>query len=620
MKNFFLLILPFLLLFSYGCSRRINLHSPDGKLKVEIRPGGESADSAVVSFTLKLQGKKVLLSSPLIIERRESGRFTGVNFIRMETEIVRNEWINNFGERKIVPDNYNQLRLYLMAGGTMINVICRAGNEGFAFYYEFPEQEGRDSVAISAENTIFRFESDHMAWSAPRAQAMYRKVPLSMIDKGCERPLVIEADTTLFLALGEAALTDYPRMKFDPDSSGGISIRSRLDGDAVHMIPFRSPWRYVMAGTSPGDLVEKNYFILNLNDPSEITDAGWIKPGKVLRDVTLTTEGGIASVDFTSSHGMQYVEFDAGWYGPENDERSDATAVNLDPARSKGPLDLHKVIEYAASRDIGVLLYVNRRALERQIDTILPLFSDWGVKGIKFGFVQVGNQKVTSWLHQAVKKAAAYKMVVDIHDEYRPTGFSRTYPNLLTQEGIRGDEESPANSHTLITMFTRMIAGAGDNTICYYNDRVEKKMGSHASQLAKAVCIFSPLQFLYWYDRPGNIGNEPELEFFNNVPTVWDETKVLHGRIGEYGIIARRRGTEWFIGGINGDKPVNLGIDFSFLEAGKKYSAKIYSDDSGVDTRTHVKIDSLSIDQSTEYIARLNPNNGIAIHVKPAIE
>ena len=134
-------------------------------------------------------------------------------------------------------------------------------------------------------------------------------------------------------------------------------------------------------------------------------------------------------------------------------------------------------------------------------------------------------------------------------------------------EGIRGDEESPANSHTLITMFTRMLAGQGDNTICYYNERVDNKMGSHASQLAKAVCIFSPLQFLYWYDKAspslekkdglwGNtnyIGDEPELEFFDNVPTVWDETKVLYAKIGEYGVIARKKGDEWFIGGINGD-------------------------------------------------------------------
>jgi alpha-glucosidase len=608
-------VLLLLLLLSAGCSRKLKLTSPDGRLKMEIRPGGGRADSSVASFTLKYDRKIILLPSPLFIITEKSQKADGINLIRIETESINRNWINNFGEKKDVPEAYNQLKLYLMSNGMMINVICRAYNEGVALAYEFPEQEGRDSISVSSENMYFRFTAGHMAWSAPRAQAMYSHVPLTAITEGCERPLVIEADSNLYLAMGEAALVDYPRMKFDPDSLSHFSVKSRLDGPAKRAVPFRSPWRYIMTGNSPGDLLEKNYFLLNLNDPSEISDESWIKPGKVLREVTLTTEGGKAAVDFTSGHGMQYIEFDAGWYGPEYNDASDARAVNLDPARSKGPLDLREVISYANSNDIGVLLYVNRRALERQIDTLLPIYKEWGVKGIKFGFVQVGSQEVTSWLHESVRKAAAYNMVVDIHDEYRPTGYSRTYPNLLTQEGIRGDEESPANSHTLITMFTRMIAGAGDNTICYYNDRVEKKMGSHASQLAKAVCIFSPLQFLYWYDRAANIGDEPELEFFNNVPTVWDETRVLHGRIGEYGVIARRSGNDWFIGGINGESGITLDLKFDFLEPGRNYTAKIYTDDPAVQTRTHVKVDSIEVSGNSVYKASLKPNNGIAIHI-----
>ncbi|HBE43393.1 MAG TPA: alpha-glucosidase, partial [Bacteroidales bacterium] len=251
-----------------------------------------------------------------------------------------------------------------------------------------------------------------------------------------------------------------------------------------------------------------------------------------------------------------------------------------------------------------------------------------------FGFVQVGTQEVTAWMHNAIKKCADYRIVVDVHDEYRPTGFSRTYPNFLTQEGIRGDEESPPNSHTLITMFTRMLAGAGDNTICYYDNRVSAKMGSHASQLAKAVCIFSPLQFLYWYDRPvpspdkkselwgkpNILGDEPELEFFDNVPTVWDETRVLHAAIGEYGIIARRKGNEWFIGGINGIHKKSFDIKFSFLEPGIKYRASVYSDDPSVNTRTHVRIDRIEIDWNNVLPVVLDPNKGFAMHIRPEVE
>lgn len=616
MKNH-ISILLLALFFTLSCSTdNFIVKSPDESLVLKITPGSDR-DSSVFSFELNLSELKLLLPSSFYLKTQDGIDFRNADVISIETSAKNETWVNNFGEKKIIPDNYNEMTIHMRDDSLLFDLVFRAYNEGVAFSYKFPSISPGDTMIITDENVLFRFTSDHLSWSAPRAQALYSHVPVSRIDKGCERPLVVEKDSTVMMALGEAALTDYPRMKFDPDSSGGYSVKSRLDDPAVKTSSFQSPWRYVLTGKNAGDLLEKNYMLLNLNEPSAITDESWIKPGKVLREITLTTPGGKAAVDFTASHGLQYVEFDAGWYGPENNDASDARSVNVDPARSKGPLDLRAVIRYAASKNIGILLYVNRRALERQLDSLLPIYSDWGVKGIKFGFVRVGTQDVTSWLHESVKKAAEYRMVVDVHDEYRPTGFSRTYPNFLTQEGIRGDEESPANSHTLITMFTRMIAGAGDNTVCYYNDRVEKKMGSHASQLAKTVCIFSPLQFLYWYDRAAEIGNEPELEFFSNVPTVWDETKVLHAEIGEYGVIARKKGDDWFIGGINGENPVSLDIDFSFLDEGKNYSAKIYSDDPSVPTKTHVRIDSLSIDKTFTYKAKLESNNGIAFHISP---
>jgi alpha-glucosidase len=612
-------ILAFSIVALTSCtSRNINLKSPDGNLNLEIRPGGSGKDSAVAEISIKRGKKVVLLASPLFIKPEESNISRKIKLIRFETETISNTWNNNLGERKTVPDNYNQMKIYLSGGDFKVNLILRAYNEGIAFKWELPATDSLSKMTVDDEKILFRFPSDYKTWSAARAQAKYSAVPLSKIEKGAERPLVIEVDSTMTIALGEAALVDFPRMKFEADSSAGVAVRSILHEKAVSLVPARSPWRYVMVGNDPGDLLEKNYFLLNLNDPCEIKDVSWIKPGKVIREVTLTTAGGKEAVDFTSSHNMQYIEFDAGWYGPENNDASDAKSVNVDPARSKGPLNLQEVINYAKSKNIGVLLYVNRKALERQIDTLLPIYQGWGVSGLKFGFVQVGTQSATSWLHESIKKAAAYNMIVDVHDEYRPTGFSRTYPNFLTQEGIRGDEESPENTHTLITMFTRLIAGPGDNTICYYNERVDKKMGSHASQLAKAVCLFSPLQFLYWYDRAINVGSEPELEFFNDVPTVWDETKVLYGKIGEYGMIARKKGDEWFIGGINGTVPRTLNINFNFLDGGKKYTAKIYSDDPGINSATHVKTDSISVDSKTIYPANLKANNGIALHLIPA--
>jgi alpha-glucosidase len=554
--------------------------------------------------------------------------------IKVEKEHYQNSWINDFGERKVIPDNYTQVKIFLESNGLKLNFIFRAYNEGIAFLYEFPELPGNnraENIIITDEEIGYRFPSDYPAWSAPRAQAQYTKVPISEINEGCERPLVIEIDSALIIALTEAKLVNYARMKYYTDTSSGNSIRSRLDGEVIRSVPFQSPWRVILIGKDPGNLLEKNYLILNLNDPNKIDDVSWIRPGKVLREVTLTTAGAKAAIDFTSSHNMQYVEFDAGWYGPENSNLSDARAVNVDPARSKGPLDLQEVIRYAKTKGIDILLYVNRKALERQIDTLLPLYKSWGIAGIKFGFVQVGTQDATWWLHESIRKAAEYELVADVHDEYRPTGFSRTYPNFLTMEGIRGDEESPSNSHTLTTMFTRMLAGQGDNTICYFNERVENKMGSHASQLAKAVCIFSPLQFLYWYDKAAPdlekndglwgstnyIGNEPELEFFDNVPTVWDETRVLYARIGEYGVIARRKGDQWFIGGINGTQESTFILDFSFLNPNIRYMASVYTDDPAIDTRTHVKIERIEIVRNSVYTLKVRADNGFAMHITP---
>jgi alpha-glucosidase len=615
-----------------GCSgtEKTVVRSPDGKIRFIISTSLTGTDEKIPFIRLKSGNKTILKNSPVELKSNLTAK-NEYSLTRVEKTTVNSTWENSFGERRDIIDHYNQVKLFFNNKGLNINLICRAYNEGVALAFEVPEQQGRDSLTISDERFLFRFAEDHMSWSAPRAQALYKRVPLSQIDQGCERPLVIEIDSSLVIALAEAKLVDYARMKFEADSTKGTGVITRLGGKVHKTLPFQSPWRVVMIGKNAGDLLEKNYLLLNLNDPCEIADVSWIKPGKALREVTLTTIGAKAAIDFTSSHNMQYVEFDAGWYGPENNDASDAREVNLDPARSKGPLDLKEVISYAKSKGIDILLYVNRRALEKQLDDLLPIYKEWGVAGIKFGFVQVGTQDATRWLHESIKKVADYKMVADVHDEYRPTGFSRTYPNFLTMEGIRGDEESPSNTHTLITMFTRMLAGQGDNTICYYNERVDKKMGSHASQLAKAVCIFSPLQFLYWYDKAAPdlekndglwgttnyIGSEPELEFFDNVPTVWDETKVLHAKIGEYGVIARKKGEEWFIGGINGGGERELKIDFSFLDQGIRYSLSIYSDDPSVDTRTHVRIDRMNVDRSENYIASLRTNNGFAMHLTP---
>jgi alpha-glucosidase len=631
-----LLILAAMSTIAWTCSmaHAVEVKSPDGRvvLSLEVKDFEGAASCPVYSVTYR--GKVIIAPSRLGLALATAPLAEGLQIARQTESSVDAQWKPVYGERSTIRNHYNEVVVELQeqsAPKRFLFLALRAYDEGAAFCYTLSRQPGLENVTIARELTEFRFPTDFNAWATYTAQGVYTSVPISQIQRGCERPLVVQVADDMYAAVAEARLVDYARMKLSPLASVPHSLIADLGSEVSSSLSLRMPWRVIMLADSPGQLLERNDLLLNLNDACAIEDTSWIKPGKVIREVTLTTVGGKACVDFAVEHNLQYVEFDAGWYGPENDDASDARGVHLDPKRSKGPLDLQEVIRYAGERGIGIVLYVNHKALERQLDELLPLYQSWGVKGLKFGFVNVGTQKWTSWMHGAIRKAAAHQLMIDVHDEYRPTGWSRTYPNFMTQEGIRGDEERQPNSMSLTTLFTRMLAGAGDNTICYYDQRVDLQ-ATHAYQLAKAVCFYSPWQFLYWYDRPfvsrevtgrapdarNVIGDEPELEFFDDCPTVWDDTKVLHGRIGEYAVIARRRGDNWFLGGMNSDEPCSFDIPLQFLDAGRQYTAHIYSDDPTVPTRTCVKIERRTVDRGTVLKVALPTRGGQAIRFVPS--
>ena len=611
------------------------LKSPDGNVIVEFDLKDIGEQQNCPTYTVTYNDRLVIADSHLGLAIKGAGPLeAGFDIVEVSRTSHDSTYSPVYAERKTIRDHYNQLVADLKEihpPHRRLRLTFRAYNEGAAFCYILPQQDALKSFVISAEKTQFRFTGDHTAYAVYSAQGKYSKVPLSKIKNNCERPLTVQIDKGLYASVAEARLVDYARMRLSPEQGRPLTLVSSLHSEVYAAAPLTTPWRVILLGRTPGELLERNYLMLNLNEPCAIEEPSWIKPGKVIREVTLTTTGGKACVDFAVEHNLQYVEFDTGWYGHEYSDDSDATTISVNPKRPKGPLDLHQVIEYAKQRGIGIILYVNRRALERQLDEILPLYEKWGIKGVKYGFVQVGSQRWTAWLHEAVRKAARHHLMVDIHDEYRPTGYSRTYPNLMTQEGIRGDETKPSNSMTLTILFTRMLAGAADNTICYYDRRVDDN-ASHAYQLAKSVCFYSPWQFLYWYDRPGSsprktvgaeggqrvIGDEPELEFFDHVPTVWDDTKVIHGQIGEYAVLARRSGESWFIGCMNGNGPHTFDVPLDFLDKDRRYIAHIYSDDPAVSTRTHVKISRCIVDSSSVLKVELPPRGGQAIRIHPA--
>lgn len=613
----------------------LEVKSPNGQvvisLLVQDLPGAEGCPVYRVNYG----GQIVVTDSRLGFELDAGVLQAGMCMTVLSQGHHSTQWKPVYGERSQVRDHYSQARVQLReetAPHRVVQMCVRAYDEGVAFCYTLPKQPALERVTIRKELTEFCFTGDHTAWATYSAQGRYTKTSLTQIKPGCERPLTIQWAEQGYAAVAEARLVDFARMKLAPLAGQSPALVSDLSGEVRHPLPLTTPWRVIMLAQSPGRLLENNDLILNLNEPCAIGDASWIRPGKVIREVTLTTIGARACVDFAAAHGLQYVEFDAGWYGHEYNNASDATTVSVDPKRSKGPLDLPGAIAYARERDIGIIVYVNRRALERQLDEILPLYQRWGIKGVKYGFVNVGSQKWTSWLHEAVRKAADHQLMVDVHDEYRPTGYSRTYPNFMTQEGIAGDETSPTNDQTLTILFTRMLAGAADNTICYYDGRVARN-ASHAYQLAKAVCLYSPWQFVYWYDRPAaspqraggaggaqtGIGAEPELEFFDHVPTVWDDTKVIQGRVGEYAIMARRSGTNWFMGCMNSGQARRFEVPLDFLEPGRTYMAHVYVDDPQIPTRTHVRIDRYQVTRDSVLKMAVSAQGGQAVRLVPLI-
>lgn len=624
----------FILLILISCGRKVeelSLESPDGSLRYRFYLDEDSDARYELHF-----GDSLLIRHARLGVKLEKGGSTGFGvrvsaYARGECDTT---WNPVYGERSEIRDRYHSLSIELEGledDGKKMKLEVRAYNEGIAFRYHLSGEEG---LTILQEHTQFAFAKKNEAWASHRAQGPIYKTSLDSLKEDCERPLLIEVDPSTYLAVGEAGLVEYARMKFRVDSLQSHTLVASLAGEVVSNKEVLTPWRYVMVGETPAQLLQHNYLLENLNESNKIEDTSWIRPGKVIREVTLTTRGGKACVDFAAKYNLQFVEFDAGWYGSEYDDASDASTVSVDPNRSPGPLDLQEVIRYANSKGIGIILYVNRRALEKQLDEILPLYRSWGIAGVKYGFVRVGPQEWTAWLHEAVRKAAENKLMVDIHDEYRPTGFSRTYPNLMTQEGIRGDEESPTNDMVINTIFTRMIAGAGDHTNCYFAERVSEKMGSHASQMAKSICIYSPWQFLFWYDRPagspgktggaggaeGSMPELPDLQFFVRLPTVWDQTLVLDGYPGSHALIARRSGEEWFVGALNGTEVRQFEFGLNFLDRDKKYQATLYTDDASLSTRTHVKIEILEVDHQTLISRELQSRNGLAMIIRPLTE
>lgn len=591
------------------------LTSPNERLAFDL-----TADGGELTYHISYRDQPIILPSLLGITDWEHG----LSIEQVQINMVDTLWHPVYGERAEVRDHYNE-KIYVIKKNNStdrLHLIVRAYDAGIAFRYRY---EGNRYLRITSEQTTFAVPENTHCWFAPYAQALHTRLPIENWPDEAERPLTLELANGLYASLLEADMVDYSRTKFFVKEGEKNIIRCKMYDAVEEIAPFSTPWRVVMVAEQPTDLLAQNDIVLNLNEPCQLENTSWIRPGTIVRTVFLTTEGAKKVVDFAVERNIDYVHFDAGWYGPEASKESDARRPDMNPQRD---LNIPEIVKYAKSKGVGIWLYVNQRALTEHLDEILPLYESWGVAGIKFGFVHVGSFRWTTWLHDAVKKCAEHHIMVDIHDEYRPTGFSRTYPNLLTQEGVRGNEEFPDGVNNTTLPFTRFLAGAADATICYYhrkelkpslqkNSNARSLLNTSCHQMALSVINYSPLQFLYWYDMPQDVQDEPELPFFDNLPTTWDDTKILEGSIGEFVSIARKKDNIWYVGSITNNEGRKFQLPLDFLDNQKKYELTLYADGGDkVKTRTQVSILHKVVTGKTILTLDLLPRGGCAMVIR----
>ena len=657
-----LFVLATLVLFSYCTSTKlpVNLSSPDEKITVNFDVKGNAKlniKGERACYNVFYNNKEIIQDSPLGLEfngMKPLGRDFKVIKVSRETqnEIYRPV----YGTEKEIANHYNAVVIKLEERETLnrkFELQFRAYNDGVAFRYVLKSQKGITDIEITKENSEFHFEHDDSAYAlqlgsyATDYEREFDKVALSDIgpDAVIGMPLLIEINNGPYVAITEANLTNYAGMYLSGLEEAPTALVSDLsplpEGDGVCVkasAPLATPWRVIMIADDPGQLIESN-IILNLNEPCAIEDPSWIKPGKVAwpwwsgRTVKgVDFEGGMNTetmkhyTDFAAEIGLEYLLVDAGWYGEHHDPNADITTTIPE-------IDMPEIIRHAKSEGIDIILWVNWLCVKRQMDVAFPLYEKWGVAGIKVDYMNRDDQEVVNYYHDVVKKAAEHHLLVNFHGAYKPTGFRRTYPNLITREGVLGLEYSKWSKrctpeHAVTIPFTRMLAGPMDFTPGAFRTATKEKFDSKAKppmaqgtrchQIAMYVVYENPLQMCV--DYPSAYRGETGLEFLKHVPTTWDKTKVINAKVGDYITIARQHGDEWYVGSMTDWNSRILEIPLDFLGEGD-YMAYIFSDGPDADrVPNNVTTLKVLVNAKDTIIAKLAPGGGQAIRIIPTPE
>lgn len=617
-KLFFLLILSICsinLLFAQS-DQIYTISSPDGKIKITVEAGKE------LKWWVHHESQQVTMPSAIAMKFKDGKSWGFDEKVRAHKTEKVEEVIQaiNYKKDKVV-DNYTQLKLEFKG---KYGVIFRAYNQGAAYRF-FTTQKG--PFFVTSEVATFNFADDYKAYvpyaNNPHVNDMYQisfeniyeHIKLSEINKDtlAFAPVLVELEGGKKVALTEADLEAYPGMflrigsqenslmgDFAPypleEKQGGHNnlqsyVMTRADYIAEVDGPRSFPWRVLIISEEDKELLN-NDMVYTLASPSRIKDFSWIKPGKVAWD--WWNDWNISNVDFRAGINTQtykyYIDFAAA-SGIENIMLDEGWAESEDIMKIVPEIDLQEIIDYGKQKNVGVWLWGGWLPLDRKTDLALSTYSNMGIKGFKVDFMDRDDQKMVEFYYRLAKKAADYKLMLDFHGAYKPTGLQRTYPNVVNFEGVQGLEyakwsnpDFPGYNTTI--PFIRMLAGPMDYTPGAMKNAnkdnfraissAPMSQGTRVHQLALYVLYEAPFNMLA--DNPTNYLKEKESTgFISSVPTVFDETVALDGKIGEYAAIARRNGDTWYVGAITNWDARKLKLDMSFLPEGS-YEAVIFKD------------------------------------------
>lgn len=622
MRNLIIVILSFTFVMNIVAQKTYQLKSPDGKLSVNVLVDKK------VTYTVTHENDEVIASSPISMEL-DGGKSFGVDskLKGAKTTTVDKTIASPFYKRKEIRDNYNEIVLSFKED---FNLVFRAYNEGMAYRFV---STGKKNFIVKNEESVYNFNKDYNTY-IPYVKTKfedfetqyfnsfentYTYTPLSGINPKCLMfsPVVVELDGGKKVCLAESDLESYPGM-FLQNDNGSTSLKSHFapypttteqgGHNQLQQIVTKSeayiakcnaktnfPWRIAIVSTSDKELADSD-IVYKLAAPSRVSDISWIKPGKVAWEwwnnwgisgvdfkVGVNNETYMAYIDFASRNNIEYVILDEGW------------AVNLqaDLFQVVPEIDLEKLIAYAKSKNVDLVLWAGYYAFERDMERVCKHYSEMGIKGFKIDFMDRDDQPMIDFHYKAAEIAAKYKMLVDFHGTYKPTGLNRTYPNIINYEAVNGMEQqkwSDINTDQVtydVTMpFIRMVAGPIDYTQGAMRNGNKKtfrainnepmSQGTRCRQLAEYVIFESPLNMLC--DSPDNYEREPECtEFIAAIPTVWDNTISLDGEIGKYISIARQKDAVWYVGALTNWDERALQLDLSFLGEGN-WQAEIFKD------------------------------------------